>query len=222
MSYQVVLLKLLPKEYEADFLDGDLYLNTNGYFAAIDRNDAARFDPHEGIDESLQVRTVEIQDKDGSWLPLPVTGPMSTRTEATARSNILCMYMITDRPSDFFDSRNRAFGERAVIIANLLEFIARLKTAAKLAERSLHHGPIEYVERSEYHGRMGPFRKFNSHAHQNEYRFVLENGSGAPFGLKIGSIRDIAHTIATEQVAEYWEAMRNVPRADTSQETPSK
>lgn len=214
MTYRVILVKLLPERYETDFLEGNLYLNTAAYFASVDRTDAVRSDPHEGIVETHHVSKFEIQDPEGEWHPLPVIGPISVRDEASTRLNVLCMFTVTDKPDDVFDARNLDFGERAVVIDNLVEFIARVKRAAEASGRKVDHAPIEYVDRATYSGRMGPFRKFSTHSYQNEFRFVFLNGTGQPGILSIGSIRDVAHSIPAIQLPAFWETMRNAVRSD--------
>lgn len=210
MSYGVILLKLLPAQYESDFLDGNLYLNTNAYFGSIDQSDIVRFDPHDGIDDSIHVKSVKIQDTNGTWLPLPISGPMSFRNHGSEKLNVLCIFTVTDRSGESFDERNLAFGDRAVVIRDIKEFIRRVKEAAKPLERLVRHGPIEYVDRETHSGSMGPFRKFSTLAYQNEFRFVFTNGSGHPCRLPIGDIRDIAHCIDAEHVGKLSEAMRNL------------
>ena len=207
MSYRVILAKILPRRFEADFLDGNLYLNTNAYFGSIDHTDSVRFDPHDGVDASRQVSKVEIQDGTGEWIPLPVVGPVTMRSANAAGLNILCMYTISDRPGDSFDPRNLAFGERAVVIDDLAEFIRRIKNAASQAKKQVAYRPIEYVERATYDGAMGPFRKYTEHFYQNEFRFVFSNGPGEVCRLPIGDIRDIAHSISTEDIPVLWKEM---------------
>lgn len=207
MSYQVILIKLLPNKYASDFLDGNLYLNTNVYFGKIDHTDSVRFDPHDGVDNSRQVAKVEIKDENGNWLPLPVVGPITIRSHHSNRANILCLYTVTDRKDDFFDKRNLDFGDVAIIIDDLLEFIRRVKSAATKANKRVHHGPITYVERAVHDGYMGPFRKYSELSYQNEFRFVFDNGTGSACQLPIGDIRDITHSIAATDVPKFWKSV---------------
>ena len=207
MTYRVILLKLLSKAFESDFLDGNLYLNTNAYFGVIDHTDSVRFDPYDGIDESRHGVSVDIQDEAKVWLPLPIVGPFTVRVGGSTTLNVLCLFTVTDRSSDSFDSRNFAFGEVAVVIDNLTEFIRRVKRSAADANKKVHLGPIQYVERETHDGPMGPFRKFAEHSYQNEFRFVLTNGSGTACRLAIGDIRDIAHSISTTEIPLFWQEM---------------
>ena len=193
--------------FESDFLDGNLYLNTNSYFGTVDRTDSARFDPYDGVDESRKVSKVEMQDTNGDWLPLPVVGPITVRSGSSSNLNILCMFTVTDRTGDYFDDRNLAFGDVAIVIDNLTEFIRRVEQAATVIGRPVRRGPIEYVDRSSHDGPMGPFRKYAEHRHQNEFRFVFANGPGTATRLPIGSIRDIAHSIRATEVSSFWKSM---------------
>lgn len=147
MAYRVVLVKLLPGQFASDFLDGNFYLNTNAYFGKLDSTDTVRFDPHDGDDESRQVSKVEIKDESGNWLRLPVVGPVTSRSKLSGMLNILCLYAMTDREGDFFDSRNLAFGGQAVVITNPLEFIRRVKAAAEVAGKKVQHGGIVRFQR---------------------------------------------------------------------------
>jgi hypothetical protein len=42
MSYKILLAKILLGCRAKDFLDGNLYMNTDTYFAAMDADDIAR------------------------------------------------------------------------------------------------------------------------------------------------------------------------------------
>lgn len=192
MSYRVILIKLLPETFLRDFLDGNLYLNTHAFFGEIDGSDKVRFDTHDGIDQSLQVKEVAIAVPGEDWTPIGgVISPITFRLRKSEKLNVLCMYALTDQRDQSFDERNLAFGTTAVIIANPIEFIRRMKAAATALNKSVFHGPVEYVDRSTYHGNMGPFKKYADYDYQKEFRFVLTNGMGSPCRLSIGDIRDI-------------------------------
>jgi len=201
MSYSVILIKLLPEAFLRDFLDGNLYLNTSAFFGEIDGADQVRFDADDGIDESLQVKEVAIAAPGEDWTPIGgVISPITFRLQESEKLNVLCTYALTDQPDQMFDMRNLAFGGTAVIIANPIEFIRRVKSAAAALNKSVFHGPVEYVEKSTYHGKMGPFKKYANYDYQREFRFVLTNGSGSPCRLNIGDIRDITAFGPTEDI----------------------
>lgn len=209
MSYRVALVKLLPKEFVEDFLNGSLYLNTCAYFSQLDQTDTVRADPNDGVFEARQVVEIAILDESGSWLPIPgVQNPVIFRSDELLKLNILCLYTITDRPNDTFDERNVAFGSVAVFISNLPEFIRRVRTAAALLNWAVAHGPVQYVEPTTHDGPMGPFRKFGSYAYQGEFRFVFSTGKREACRLEVGSLRDIIQVRLSTEVAGIWSAMR--------------
>ena len=205
---RIVLAKLLPAGFTSDFLDGNLYLNTNSFFGKIDKTDVVRHDPHDGIDQSRQVQEIAILDDDGNWLPiLGLINPVTSRYAESANLNVLCLYMIGDQESFHFDRRNRKFGDVAVVISNLREFIHRVKSAAIAKEKQVAHGPIQYISRDLHDGPMGPFRKFEKHSYQNEFRFVFDNGNASACRLQIGDIRDIAFPMASTEIPGFRLAM---------------
>ena len=207
MSHRVILVKIIPKGYAADFLNGNLYLNTNQYFGMIDQSDIVRYDPHDGIDESKQVASVEVQDEGGAWLPIPTVGPISVRNKLSKFLNILCLYTITDRPGDEFDELNLKFGDIAIIINDLSEFVRRLLIAAQIANKRVSYGPVEYVDRNSHDGTMGPFKKFSNLQYQNEFRFVFDKGDGEACRLSAGNLRDITHVIASSSITLFRKKM---------------
>lgn len=206
MSYGVILAKILPQKYVADFLDGNLYMNTDAYFVTVESSDALRSDTHEGVDEAWQFKEISIRDSSGNWTPIGgAQSPLMYRYGEKESRNILCMYMFTDKPDFHFDERNIAFGYAAVIITDLKEFVRRYKAAAQDAGKRLLHGPVEYVDKRHYHGQMGPFRKFSEYQYQSEFRFVMfgENGEPPkPVKFSVGDIRDIAMVFSSNQLPE--------------------
>jgi hypothetical protein len=192
MSYSVILIKLLPESFLNDFLDGNLYLNTPNFFGEINESDQVRFDADDGIDKSLQVKEVAIAAPSEDWTPIGgIISPITFRLQGSEKLNILCMCALTDQLEQVFDKRNLAFGSTAVIIADPIEFIHRVKSAATALNKSVFYGPVEYVDKSTYHGNMGPFKKYTDYNYQREFRFVLTDGIGIPCRLNIGDIRDI-------------------------------
>ena len=209
MSYRVALVKLLPEKFAEDFLNGNLYLNTFAYFSQLDQSDIVRSDPHDGAIEARQVLEVAIQEPTGNWIPIGgVQSPIIVHNDEISNLNILCFYTLTDRPGDEFDDRNLEFGEVAVFISNLPEFIRRVRQAVAVSSWTVAHGPVEYVKRKTHDGLMGPFRKFQDYSYQSEFRFVFTTGKRSPLRLEIGSLRDIVHVTTSSKVASIWAAMR--------------
>lgn len=185
-------MKLLNAEYVEPFLRGNIYMNSSMYFANLDGGDKVRSDRSEGLHWAYQVQSICIA-KDGCWLPIQgLINPVTHRTPASSGYNMFCLYTFNSDPQDSFDSRNLGFGDSFVIIHNLKEFVERVKVAVECLGRELNCGLVQYVDRNSYHGPMGPFRKIDDFAYQNEFRFVLAGGMGDAITLQIGDLTDIA------------------------------
>ncbi len=209
MSYRVVLVKLLSEKFLEDFLNGNLYLNTLDYFSNLDHTDRARADRNDGAQEAIQVQDLAVQDDDGNWISISgIINPVIFRSDALIDLNLLCFYTITDRPGDKFDDQNIELGNMAVFISDLPEFVRRVRNAAALNNWDIAHGPIEYVEPTIYDGPIGPFRKFQSYAHQREFRFVFKTGTRGPCRLNVGDLRDITYITSSSKVTDIWAQMR--------------
>ena len=209
MTYSVILVKLLREEYVESFLDGNLYLNTATYFSQLDQSDTVRADPNDSISEARKVREVAIQDDKGNWVPIgDVQNPIIFRSDELRNLNILCLYTLTDRQHDSFDERNLEFGSVAIFISNLPEFVRRVREAAATSKWSIQHGPIDYVNRIEIDGSMGPFRKFQDFSYQREFRFAFITNKREACYLNVGNLRDITFVRLSADVARIWEASR--------------
>jgi hypothetical protein len=208
MPSQVALVKILPSCWVKDFLDGNLYLNTNTYYGEVDRSDVVRFDPQDGIDESRQVKEVAIADERGNWIPIGgLINPVTFRSEQSSSVNILCMYAMNDRAGERFDERNLNFGDAAVYIADLLEFIRRVKAAATESGKDVLQGLVRYVKKETHDGPMGPFRKFSEHSYQNEFRFVFTGGNESACRLRVGDLRDITVLGPSAEIPKMWQSL---------------
>lgn len=204
MSYEFVIIKILPEKYLKDFLDGNIYMNADSYFTNIESDGFLRADTHEGADEAIQFKEIAIENSEGEFVPIGgAISPMIYRSGNAGGRNILCTYMFTDQPEFKFDTRNLGFGDKAVIIKDFDEFAQRVDLAVSNAGKRLLKGPVEYVNKCEYHGQMGPFRKFSEYSFQSEFRFVvLVDKVTKPEALllTIGDIRDISLVLPSKQL----------------------
>src|ERR1022692_4319883 len=117
----------------------------------------------------------------GINLPLPVA---SMRIYSQARAHgVYAMYGIPTE-QEHGQTNDRVFGEIAadpeiaqfdydglVLIQNANEFDNRLKAAALRLGFSLNFGLVRYVPPS-HCGEMGPFKKLDTYAYQNEVRYL--------------------------------------------------
>lgn len=212
MSYKLLLVKILPRHRVPDFLDGNLYMNTDRYFSEMDTTDLVRFDADEDADEALQISEISIQDKEGgSWVPIGgVINPIVYRSNSKEPINILCMYALTDNVNDCFDERNLNFGDTAIVVKDAKKFVNRFRSAAELAERELHYGPVNYVNKKNYHGPIGSFKKFNDFEYQSEFRFVLSGGNTGPIKFPIGDIRDTCIVCPSSDISKIQALHQNI------------
>lgn len=214
MSYSVMLVKLLSEEYVESFLDGNLYLNTATYFSQLDQSDTVRADPNDCVSEARKVLEVAIQDDKGNWVPIGgVQNPIIFRSDELRDLNILCLYTLTDLQDDSFDDQNLEFGGVAIFISNLPEFVRRVREAAATSKWPIQHGPIDYVDRTEIDGSMGPFRKFQDFSYQREFRFTFITYKREACYLNVGNLRDITFVRPSSEVARIWEASRSQIKA---------
>lgn len=112
-------------------------------------------------------------------------------------------------------------GEYLVIIQNPTEFLERVKRAVhKLVEKdevyAYHARQVTYYNENDTSLTLNndmdaPFYKQSKYSHQSEFRLCLhrDNPNNEPFTLDIGSIRDIATEIRTEEFNSLIEIKRN-------------
>ena len=94
----------------------------------------------------------------------------------------------------------QSFGDTAVIITNVSEFIRRVSESAKLIGAQLGYGPVNYyrdnekthqMQVMEQHG-AAPLWKRERYSNQREYRFYLDKETDDFLILDIGDIHDIS------------------------------
>uniref|UniRef100_B3EJU9 Uncharacterized protein n=1 Tax=Chlorobium phaeobacteroides (strain BS1) TaxID=331678 RepID=B3EJU9_CHLPB len=96
------------------------------------------------------------------------------------------------------------FGEYAVVVTDVGEFVTRVKQAA--IEKGYKHfrSLVKYVDFSQDDFEVGPFVKDQAYAHQNELRIAVHTGenSGSAIQLKIGCLQDIAVMAPADALGE--------------------
>ena len=202
MEDKIRLLKFFEKpEYAEAFLCGNLHMNPLEYFVSLEQ-DAVRTDKNEGADFSIQAETVEIQDpKTGKFVPVGgVINPIIYRNGYPKGINAYCMYGFPSTHGHQIDPRNLKFGSSYVALTDTKEFIERARRAALRENLALNSGRITYVDRTTYHGALGPFRKFSEFSYQYEFRLVLSGGNGNALDFPIGDIRDICVVGQTTEI----------------------
>ncbi|HVM31732.1 MAG TPA: hypothetical protein VMU88_01230 [bacterium] len=95
------------------------------------------------------------------------------------------------------DPRMFAFGNKALVIKDMKQFIDRFLAKAKEMSLTPDNGSVEYIDGDRYEGfikRIGFAKLKDPFEYQKEYRLALRFNDKAPkeYTLDIGSIRDIA------------------------------
>jgi len=187
-----------PNHMESLLRRGELHCNPLRYFQNLEEaKPIGRADPNDGLwrsyGPSVSKITFQVGDRkfEPSWARLTVRDPIAP--------HIFSLCAVT-RPGPLtINGRMRDLGEAFVVIKDVSEFLRRVGASAGAAGAQLQYGALEYVSRDEYAGGMGPFRKFQDFAWQEEFRLAVY----APvpthdaIKLKIGSIEDIAQLADT-------------------------
>lgn len=182
---------------------GELYFNTFDFFKNLEYSDDGRADNNEycayhyagnGIkDVSLSFYTNGL-DKD----PIKLIGGKELE-ELTITTNkekeYTHLYSISSIDLEWtlnnnfiIDNSNFANNKDfVVVILNTKEFINRL--VQRLQKYKLQARFIEYIDKKSYTGVMGPFRKFNDYALQNEYRIAVNFKTKEPKIIRLGIIQ---------------------------------
>jgi len=206
------IFRLDKQEYLELILDGKLRFTPIEKYKVAEEKESHRNDSMEGLK-----RVSQDAGRKG-WIPFVFdSGPAAgagfeikvvTQVKvAGALSNIsvLCFSTVTrtDIPEleEFsrykMDPRMFEFGNVALVIRDMKQFIDRFLARAKEMGVKPDNGLVEYVDGDRYEGmikRIG-FAKLKDPFHyQKEYRLALRFNDKAPkdFILDIGSIRDIA------------------------------
>ncbi len=198
-----LFIKILSEARAESFLNGEIYFNTDKYFSMLDSKDVVRSDPDEDADESWIVKDLSIQDKKtGEYVPIGgIINPVKFRYGERPQLNILCLYVLLERSDFKIDERILEFGDTAIVIRDVIEFTNRVHTTANEIGLGVKQQPIEYVDKSTYHGPIGPFRKYADYAFQSEFRYLISPGEGRPISLQIGDLRDICFAIPSNEIA---------------------
>jgi hypothetical protein len=198
----LILLKFGERQHLSEFREkGLLYLNPLSYFSSLE-SDSARADPFEGTTTIIQPQHI-AEFKFSSCIgectasPSDFVGPIRMSLNRIASCNLYCMFAVT-KPieGELVDKRNFEFGDSFVLVLNTQEFMSRVSLAAQKAGLSGRYGLVEYYDRGERSGEIGPFHKPSTFAYQNEFRIVLRPGSGEPIQLMVGSLLDITSDVS--------------------------
>ena len=191
------LLKFASKEHVDDFVKGNLYMNTLGYFAHMEAEQQAdlRRDSFEGVGALRQADgAILSMEVDGEFQPvLRIKGAIKWWPPAGIQANVFCMHaLLSSSEPELIDERNFHFGDTFAVVRDGDEFLRRLKVAGE--HLGMGWQLVEYVDEQKHNGAMGVFRKRSVFSYQSEFRIALKPGLGKPLTVKVGDLSDIVST----------------------------
>jgi hypothetical protein len=196
------LFKFGKRPHIDAFVAGNLYMNPLSYFTELE-GDEVRGDREDMIRWSHQATQLALSmEVDGNFVPINnLVGQVRFSHPGDRRANVFCMYAFRDsRAETLVDPRNFAFGDTYAILVNGDEFLRRVLAAAREQELAVTWSLVGYVPRESHTGPMGIFCKFDTFQYQSEFRIALLPGTGEPYTLSIGDLRDIVLTGPLEQL----------------------
>ena len=175
-------------------------MKTLEYFARLE-GDTLRSDPSEGADYARQVKSIEIADEHGVFVPITgIINPIFQRRSGSSGVNIFCMHALRFPSGHPIDPRNFAFGLSCIVLTNGEEFLSRVRRAPLPTGRRIDWSLIKYVNRTTYDGPLAPFLKFDTFSYQKEFRLAVSGGDVHDFDLEIGDIRDICVVVPADEI----------------------
>ena len=209
----VDLYRFMRKDFAESFLEGNIYMSALGYFWANG------FESQQDFNEG----TVQMQAPNQSPLPQQlqsvINGSVRYRLEAYKYCNLLCMvmhhYNTEKKQVERFDERMRDYGEYAVRVFNLEEFLNRVFDKAKVQGDYCLAGPMNYLPFDTVRNGTDCFDKLLPFSWQKEWRIAyIHNQENLkqlaaedparvyeePYTLKIGDISDIAEIVSAKDI----------------------
>ena len=197
------------EEYQNQFLDGKLRMNTLKSFKDTEKFDIARADKFEAIFEHKQQNIDDIQ----TILLWPhkeeiLSSSITKTTEKFDFCNLLCLYALWKKTEDeqiVIDEKNKFFGQYCVCITDIQEFLIRIKKITDEKDIVCHHMQVEYINKSQEHTIVEekiPFTKFDNFAYQREFRIAIDTKKNVDevYILEIGNLRDIAFITTIDKI----------------------
>lgn len=201
MTRTLAIVRFASEERIESFLDGEVYMNTLGYFSKLE-DDSLRADEKEGDTLWLQNATLSIRPNGEDFIPINgLISPIRYASSSNQQVNVYCMFGVGEEVErEGIDPRVLNFGDTFAVITNPNLFCERLSEAAKQIGQEIRWGRIRYVDELEHDGAVGPYVKSARYSYQSEFRITMHPGHGCPSVLQIGDIRDIAITGRSEDL----------------------
>lgn len=226
------LVKFGERDHMEQLQNGELYMHSLQYYIDLEKDKGNRIvgDKYEG---KLPIKNVQMTIFDSKTHKeiLSLSGSSATFDFGMSKYPVFCSLMF-DNENRLLEDENEPiekegeitavfeygftekqrnemseFGDTAVIIHNVPEFIRRIEKAAKDAGVHVGHGPVSYYHDNDrehimqvmgQHG-AAPLWKRDKYKDQREYRFYLDCEIADHMILNIGDIHDISALLSAEE-----------------------
>ncbi|MEX2437327.1 MAG: hypothetical protein WD509_01980 [Candidatus Paceibacterota bacterium] len=188
--------------------EGHLFCNTLKYFREIEKKDFNRHDDREGAFKTEVVENPEDYKLsiDGKKAPVTLTFLRFNEFDSAKEYyKLFCLFgvkrkHVTGKP--FLYEKILKFGEKALIILDLQEFIDRIKKRLNELELEFKCAHVKYYEENGINEKLTAFHKPDKFQYQEEFRILIKEDSKTPFSFKIGSIEDISTVIDANKLTD--------------------
>ncbi len=200
-----LIIKLGAYEHMRSLFDGGtIYMNTLEFYRTLEAHDERR-DINEGAERVRNWRGGVLKRRNRETGAYEEVAQLTHSTIRELNSNlqnlnVYCLYYFKDSiPIEslggVIPQRTKlGFGDFAVVVTDVGEFVTRIKQAA--IEKGYKHfrSLVEYTDFSQDYVEAGPFVKDEAFAHHSELRIAVHTGrsDGSAIRLEIGSLKGIA------------------------------
>jgi hypothetical protein len=212
MKTPILFVKFGQKDHIEELQNkGLLYLNTVDFFKNLETEQGVRGDFLEGaselkniFQEDKSVLTVNPGKKDEMNFNLTNA---QIRQFFNYEGNIFSLFSIFNNNQETqiieFEKSMKSFGNTALIITNVNEFLKRVKLELKKRKFKFHWGLIDYYNENERNLKeLNIFKKASTFQNQNEFRIYVENENNKYLKIEIGSIKEITYLIKSEELTK--------------------
>lgn len=175
---------------------GLLYLNNLKYYREMESKEKhLRRDVLEGSSSHINLTTLQLFDGTKE-LPLKFkSGHLNEYIPENLKHHIFCIYGIKSEiinSGPFISADLIQFGDSALIITDIDEFIKRINNKLKLLKFNCKMGFVKYYDPTKNHMNLTAFDKPDYYEYQNEIRLLVMGHPEPTLEIEIGSISDIS------------------------------
>ena len=212
MKTPILFVKFGQKDHIEELQNkGLLYLNTVDFFKNLETEQGVRGDFLEGaselkniFQEDKSVLTFNPGKKDEMNFNLTNA---QIRQFFNYKGNIFSLFSIFNNNEETqiieFGKSMKSFGNTALIITNVNEFLIKVKLELKKRKFKFHLGLIDYYNEYERNLKeLNIFKKASTFQNQNEFRIYVENENNKSLKIEIGSIKEITYLIKSEELTK--------------------